>query len=55
MILERMKNQLPENDKKSCRITLKKIDWESVAFNDRSGEACKNQFKRILSKINVIK
>lgn len=55
MILERMKDQLPEIDKKSCRVTLKEINWEAVAFKKRSAEACKNQFMRILSKINVIK
>ncbi|XP_076970827.1 LOW QUALITY PROTEIN: upstream-binding factor 1-like protein 1 [Tamandua tetradactyla] len=41
MLLERMRNNLPSDDKYKFKTTHSHLDWEKVAFKEFSGETCK--------------
>lgn len=55
ILLSRLREQLPEKDIKSFRVTLKKIDWEKVAFEEWSASECKEHFMTIISKLTALK
>ncbi|XP_004709015.1 upstream-binding factor 1-like protein 1 [Echinops telfairi] len=46
-LLERIKKDVPPNDNKSFHATLKKMNWERVAFKDFSGKMCEDKWLEI--------
>ncbi|XP_059537157.1 upstream-binding factor 1-like protein 1 [Myotis daubentonii] len=51
MLLDRLKNNLPSNDKHTFKTTQSHMDWGKVAFKGYSGEMCKLKWLEISSKI----
>ncbi|MPC72300.1 hypothetical protein E2C01_066599 [Portunus trituberculatus] len=54
-LLEKMQNQLPKLDKKSCLYTAKKINWDKIAFDIFTAEDCKKAFEFLLTNIKLVK
>ncbi|XP_045138341.1 nucleolar transcription factor 1-like isoform X1 [Portunus trituberculatus] len=54
-LLEKMQNQLPKLDKKSCLYTAKKINWNKIAFDIFTAEDCKKAFEFLLTNIKLVK
>lgn len=54
-LLEKMQNQLPKLDKKSCLYTAKKMNWDKIAFDIFTAQDCKKAFESLLSNIKLVK
>ncbi|XP_076040236.1 uncharacterized protein LOC143024841 isoform X2 [Oratosquilla oratoria] len=55
-LVETMKEQVPINDIKSHRLTLKKIDWGTVSMNfTHSAAECEEKWKEIMGFLVLLK
>nr|KAF6343844.1 hypothetical protein mPipKuh1_018411 [Pipistrellus kuhlii] len=50
-LLDRLKKNLPSNDKRTFKTTQSRMDWRKVAFKGYSGEMCKLKWLDISRKI----
>ena len=54
-MLDGMKRQLPKVDNKGCLYTVKRINWENIAFDCFTAEDCKKEFQFLLCNIKLVK